>query len=604
LKITQIQIENFLGIEVLTLPLTAPINLLIGENEAGKSSVRDALQWALTGTARGLKTHQEQAALIRNGAKGAEVTITLADGATIIRRKTPKSPATVTGEVPEGTLSPLILCDPFTFLSWPEDQRRELLFKVLPGLDPNGAEIVGGLAEMIGQPVPDLETAKAVNRLAAVAHKQGFPAAEKEAVAMRREAKRGKESFASLTQPGGRATIGEREYILPDVNSGTVEAALRGLQGERDALVKEQGKQEAQAAAAKKRQAAIAQMEADLKTAQDNPPEEPGEGLIEKWEGFVAADRKILDECQEALKAATGNAPEIFPATCPAIKLEAAPCPRAGESIGGQAPDPAKLEKLRQNVEDAGADLLKTKESLAMVQITVTEWDNWQAKITKLQADLSKLRTDTAQDAAAGEDLADKITALDVRLAVGNELLNKVKTFWALKEAYDNAQGKAGEADREVALYDALAKALAPDGLPSRLIAEALAPVNDLLALAGGHLFPGRTLALTKDLEVQLEGCPFTTLSKSARFRVGVAFQFALAKLAGARLLMIDESDILDLPNRSQLIDFLLAIREDFDITLVFATSDHAAPSPVPEIAVWWMEAGQVSAVVEERRAA
>ena len=60
---------------------------------------------------------------------------------------------------------------------------------------------------------------------------------------------------------------------------------------------------------------------------------------------------------------------------------------------------------------------------------------------------------------------------------------------------------------------------------------------------------------------------------------------------------MIDEGDILDPPNRVNLIDFLLAIHQDFDIILVFATSDHADPSPIPELAVWWLDNGKVSPV-------
>jgi DNA repair exonuclease SbcCD ATPase subunit len=134
--ITTVKINNFLGIEHLTLNLQTPINFVVGYNEAGKSSLRDAILWGLTGgQTRGLKTHQEQAALIRNDAKTAEVSITWRDGRTVTRRKTPKSPATLTGNIPETNLSPDILCDPYVFLSLPENQRRELLFRLIPGLN-------------------------------------------------------------------------------------------------------------------------------------------------------------------------------------------------------------------------------------------------------------------------------------------------------------------------------------------------------------------------------------------------------------------------------------------------------------------------------------
>jgi hypothetical protein len=86
-------------------------------------------------------------------------------------------------------------------------------------------------------------------------------------------------------------------------------------------------------------------------------------------------------------------------------------------------------------------------------------------------------------------------------------------------------------------LYDYLAKAFAPDGIPSQMIAEAIGPMNELLAVAAAYLFPGRTLEITDKLDIELSGSPFITLSKSTKFRVGVAFQYALAKLDGACLL-------------------------------------------------------------------
>ena len=79
-----------------------------------------------------------------------------------------------------------------------------------------------------------------------------------------------------------------------------------------------------------------------------------------------------------------------------------------------------------------------------------------------------------------------------------------------------------------------------------------------------------------------------------------MAFQYVLAKLAGERLLLIDEADILDPLNRAALTDFLLNIREDFDTIMVFATSSQAYPSPYPDIQVWWLEDGRIAPVVQK----
>ncbi|MFP3866787.1 MAG: hypothetical protein ACLFUU_01320 [Desulfobacteraceae bacterium] len=201
--------------------------------------------------------------------------------------------------------------------------------------------------------------------------------------------------------------------------------------------------------------------------------------------------------------------------------------------------------------------------------------------------------------ASLQKDLAD----LEKRIELGQELLVKVKDFWSQHNHYQETKEQITRVDQEIKLFDTLAKALAPDGIPSQMIAEALEPVNKLLATAAVHLFPGRALTLTRNLDIELSGAPYTTLSKSAKFRVAVGFQYTLAKLAGARLLMIDEADILDPYNRANLVEFLMGIYQDFDTVLVFATSDNVKPSPSTEIMVWWLEDGRITKASEKMAA-
>lgn len=143
--ITGLKIVNIMGIEEAEIDLTTPLNFFGGLNEAGKSTIRDSILWAFTGQARGLKTHEQQAALIREGAKTGEVSVFLSGGHAFTRRKTQKSAATVLGDIPDIGLNPAILFDPYTFLSYPEDQRRELLFKIIPGLNPTTENILNSL---------------------------------------------------------------------------------------------------------------------------------------------------------------------------------------------------------------------------------------------------------------------------------------------------------------------------------------------------------------------------------------------------------------------------------------------------------------------------
>jgi hypothetical protein len=240
-KITDIAIRQFLGLESLDLHLQAPINVIIGENEAGKSSIRDAIQWYFTGQARGLKTQQEQAALIRDGGRAAEVSLTFADG----RTGTPAQDAQVARLSPARRLGLTIwpdTCDPFTFLDWPEAQRRELLFQVIPGLNPTGEEIAKRLFVLCNEE-DSVPFRKLTLDLGEIAATKGFKAAETEAITKRREAKRLRDEF-QVEEPADRATIGETEYILPDISEAEVQGGLVKLRAERDKLLTKRGKVE------------------------------------------------------------------------------------------------------------------------------------------------------------------------------------------------------------------------------------------------------------------------------------------------------------------------------------------------------------------------
>ena len=210
-------------------------------------------------------------------------------------------------------------------------------------------------------------------------------------------------------------------------------------------------------------------------------------------------------------------------------------------------------------------------------------------EIDRLDAKVKGLRAQTSNAHAA-----ENLVKLEAEIAEKARLQDAIVAFWLAMNKVTEAVGLVDKCDAEIAFYDALAKAMAPEGIPTQMIAESLAPVNNLLAVAAGHLFPGRTLALTPELDFALEGAPL--LSKSAELRVGVAIQYVLAKLAGARLLMVDEVDMLDPGNRKGFVAFLRAVQADFDTVLAFST---AAPSAAPfeDVQVWAVNDGTVTAL-------
>jgi|GEM_PF-7103899 len=391
MKISKIQIKDFLGIESLDLDLQAPINIIAGENEAGKSSIRDAIQWCMTGQARGLKTHQEQAALIRNGAKAAEVNITFGDGRTVSRRKTSKSPATINGEIPDNGLSPAILCDPHTFLSLPENQRREMLFEIIPGLNPSAAEIAGQLEGLlIKQDLPAGEDTPqaAASRLAKLAANKGFQAAEPEAVAMRREVKRLRDSLAQIQEPEKTAEISGKSYVLPDIDRAEVEAALADLNRQRNKLLKHKGIYE-------NHQKQISRLETQLADARANIPQEPDPKEVEHLEAQLQKGQSALMEIRGTIDQGEGYE-ILFPEFCPVFLGDKIPCPQAGK-VGLSKPglSKAEMDKLltdrfkQENLVD------ELRRSLETAKTKANNYAKALSRIQAMESELARLKTET-----------------------------------------------------------------------------------------------------------------------------------------------------------------------------------------------------------------
>lgn len=263
-------------------------------------------------------------------------------------------------------------------------------------------------------------------------------------------------------------------------------------------------------------------------------------------------------------------------------------------------PDAAEHEKAeimaahKEKVRIAKEVCDKAALKVAQAEDQAHKHDKSVAKIAKLRQELEAYQVP--------DPTADEIERLDRLIEVQENVIEEKQLLLARIASYREALEASQKAEKEVAglqdkvdFIDALVKALEPGGIPSQMILEALEGLNGYLAEAAAYLFPDRTLQVNGNLGIDLEGTPYTTLSKSAKFRVGVAFQYALARLAGARVLMIDEADILDHIGRVELINFLMTQLYNFDQMLVFFTADHPVLSPVADN--WWLENGVIEKV-------
>jgi len=90
MRITALEIEGFGNYERLALHFEKPINIFVGRNDAGKTTLANAIRWAVSGRAV-TRTKKGQEALINDHAKRARVKLTIDGNVEIERTRTPRT---------------------------------------------------------------------------------------------------------------------------------------------------------------------------------------------------------------------------------------------------------------------------------------------------------------------------------------------------------------------------------------------------------------------------------------------------------------------------------------------------------------------------------
>ena len=203
---------------------------------------------------------------------------------------------------------------------------------------------------------------------------------------------------------------------------------------------------------------------------------------------------------------------------------------------------------------------------------------------------------------------ADAITAAkrlleDLKQKRAN-LLGQIKALDEAARAADVADKKTAEAAQhhaDVAAWDLIGDALAPDGIPGEMLAEALGPINARMEQTAADT-GWRSVRIAPDMGMTLaagadgEGRAYSLLSESEKWRVDAMIAEAVSHLSGLKLLVLDRFDVLDIQGRADLIAWLdiLAANAEIDTCLLFGTL-KALPADLPAtMGAHWIEGGIV----------
>lgn len=565
MKLISITATNYIGARNVSKRLDKPVTLFCGRNASGKSSLRDAIRHALTGEPARCALKKDFASLVTDGEKtGVAIVETDRGKAGVVL---PSGKQTCNFDVPAAV--PYVL-DAQRFARLDANGRREFLFGLF-GLSASG--------ESVRQALIDLGCA--ADRIEAVIPllRSGFEAACAEAKSRARDAKVAwrtitgepygsqkaqtwvatKPSFDETKLKHARAALAESDRALAENNAklGAMNEQLRAQEGRKAKL-----------AGLRQRASQYARFQDKLIVDQAS---------LAEWDATV-----------ERTQAAASGVPLVQPMTCP--ECGCAVVAADGELEHYVAPekvaDKEAADKLPSYIQ--ARDLMRRS-----VANDIAQRDDADAA-AKAIAEIEDGKTPpvTDEEIAAIREHIGRIKRDRAACATDIEALTRAEIEFST--AADRT-AKAADAAAYVAAWEQIADALAPDGIPGRLLQSAIGPINSRIA-ESVQFCEWLPIRIEADMEIMSGTRHYRMLSESEQYRADAMIAEAISHISGVKLLVLDRVDVLEPSGRGALVDWLdyLAESGEVETAILFATLKEPPLIRYDHVDVVWLENGAV----------
>ena len=642
----EITLKNWMNHRAKKLGFTEPVGLIVGANGSGKSAIRDALEFVYLGTGelRGITQKKILGQLsISDGAKSCEVTVTtdrmkirrkmVSDGTQSLWRCESAGPGSEWGTevgVPNrrdgksqlfsGLATDALRCvlDPMGFAALDATRRREILI---------GATTTSSTKEEVLEALQGAleaesdEDRAAIEDVAGWVDDMGFRFAQEQAESTRRDAKRAEANILPIepvltgyTPEQGEAIRSHTEKDFEDrlkevreqltqaqVMEASNESAIEGKLAEAtralEALQVDDQETPDTGAASELKDAATALSEADVANRDASEALDANSKTIQSLEAEGDASRSFSrpDLCPAVpfrfkCSVKTPTFEKAHPNSNPQARLEA--LSEAKRKTKG-------LTKAHQTATSA---LMAARDHHGNVQARVgverareervarglEALGPARARVQELEGQL--LEAQTENETPAGDvETVEQITA---RIVTGEAMLRAKRTFSQAEDLYSQAYTSQLVERQKIDRWDAIAKALKPDGIETALGGGAREEF--MAALGTAEILAGK-IELTPEFELiaHLGGQDRhpLQLSTSQRYAVGVAIQNALATMMEFPVLLCDAIDVFDAEQRRAWAEFAAKMAPHYVGGVIgMATTGAAEPQPPPPgFETWWL---------------
>jgi len=569
MRIQKISSSGTIAIRSVDINCNTPITLICAHNRGGKTSLRDGIIHAFTGAHPKEKLKKNYPLLInRNGGNNVGYTYVDYDNAKRACITLPNGTHELTDQLPAAL--PFVI-DPSLFGSITPDERRSFLFD-LGNLRSDGEEVKkklvirGYSTDRINAVMPFL--------------KSSFANAEKHA---QENVKQARANWKSVTGETYGSLKAEKWGAPAPIAVGTEKIVAENDLSEIDRELAETNQE-------------LGALQAlmngvNQKTSEINRLTELA-GREDRIRQKLDIDRHQVEEwtakVEQARNLAMGSKPGAISCACPSCGTELVFDGKKLIERGGDL----------HGDEDMAVKLPEYENSLKMVKNAVANGERDLAAATAAREQLAMINSSTEAAPPSEEKVQavkEKAALLRASREQAQKALDKINLEIKLAAEAEVKTQKAAEHHADVQAWDAIASALAPDGIPDEMLGAALKPINDRIAVSVQRLnFPGN-VRITDDMTIMEDDEKlYAFSSKATKLLIDSMIAEAISHVSGVKFFMVDEFDLLDLPSRSAYLGWLIDLAEnkEVDSVVLFGTLKEKPAKLPPEVSAHWIQDG------------
>lgn len=583
MKLKGIRAKNFGRYSELLLDLSAPVTIIQGPNNTGKTTLANMIEWVLAGWTRQMARHDDrknESYLIRDAedVRGCEVLLEINKNQ-ILKKRTKTGLVISLDNLPgrQEDIYRLLGLDGFQIKAAlnnsffiEQTQRKKLLFDIL-GVSANEKK----LKKMLGAlEVEDFYIEKTVPQVIAA----GFEKGKAFAVESRREMKRELGSL-STTKPDDEVVEGHGK--LSQINAEEIQKKLDELKTKRDDMVKQMGAGESVEQEIVKEGINLArlksskvQKEARMKELHNSNNINVDLERLSQMETELPSLQQKHNRLDAQVETARSKIKNL-----PASDGE---CPVCGSDMD--------VKKLKKNYE---SELSRLEKEMAVLnyhhlESVYNQMVKDQDKVVRIQGEIQSLQVEieqTTKDIRESEErlktlkppdasLKERKQALEASIEKGGAMHRKVIDYHQSLFSYERSLKKAKTLEDAIEQWDKVDKALSPDGIQKELLSDATSDFKKRLSKTTGNALFGE-VSFDDDLNFFIDGRPEILLDPmgSEMLRLGFFIQEAIAHLSGLKIWIVDRVDVLDVSNRNLLMELVESVKKDYDNIILFLTS-------------------------------